>query len=159
MTTVTYFLHMIWIDIHGQDWRSRHLCFPSLLAIPQMDGRRLFITSLHTQPFPRANWEVGSFFPSLFSLPSPPRNIFFFKFLMFIFIAADIVETDVCPCGPLIRIGRAKIWRKKGETNVSSFFFLFLLYLWEKGVWKGGSCYLLPNYMSTRVWEMVLWGQ
>lgn len=52
----------------------------------------------------------------------------FTLFLKFYFTSniISIVEKNVCPLGPLIRVGRVMVWRKEGGTNVSYFFFASL---------------------------------
>lgn len=45
-----------------------------------------------------------------------------FPLLTFYFNVVNIVEKDVCPCRPLIKVGRVEVWRKKSRTNVSNFF-------------------------------------
>lgn len=48
----------------------------------------------------------------------------------FYFCNVYIAVEDVCPCGPVIKVGRVEVWRKVDETVASIFFFLLLPVSW-----------------------------
>lgn len=54
-------------------------------------------------------------------------------FFFFFFSIVYIVERNVCPSGPLFRVGRIKVWWKVGGINVSNIFFPLLCLVVEMG--------------------------